>query len=145
MYSKGANMLHTLRQLVDSDSLWRELLRGLNVRFYHQTVTTQEVEEYISEFTGIRLEAFFNQYLRDTRIPVLEYEINGLEMKYKWTNCVEGFDMPVRIWLNGALRWIRPTTGWNKEPVEDHVEHARVDENFYVASMRIQPLNDGHE
>ena len=52
MYYKGANILHTLRQLVEDDVLWRDLLRGLNHEFYHQTVTTKQVEDYISEKTG---------------------------------------------------------------------------------------------
>ena len=65
MYSKGGNMLHTLRQLVDDDEKWRKILRGLNSTFYHQTVTTKQIEDYLSEQTDIDLTAFFNQYLRD--------------------------------------------------------------------------------
>ena len=76
MYYKGANMLHTLRQLVNDDKKWRLLLRGLNKTFYHQTVTTQEIENYISEFLGLDLTAFFDQYLRDVRIPNFEYYID---------------------------------------------------------------------
>ena len=33
MYPKGANMLHTLRQLIEDDELWREILRGINSEF----------------------------------------------------------------------------------------------------------------
>ena len=73
MYYKGANMLHTLRQLIEDDSKWRTILRGLNKEFYHQTVTTKQIEEYLSKKTKIDLTAFFNQYLRDVRIPKLEY------------------------------------------------------------------------
>lgn len=76
MYYKGANMLHTLRQLVNDDEKWRQLLRGLNKTFYHQTVTTQEIENYIGEFLELNLTAFFNQYLRDIRIPNFEYSIS---------------------------------------------------------------------
>src|SRR5690606_8757454 len=53
MYMKGANILHTLRQLLEDDEKWREILRGLNKDFYHQTVTTKQIEDYISEKSGI--------------------------------------------------------------------------------------------
>ena len=36
MYYKGSNMLHTLRQLIEDDEKWRQILRGLNSEFYHQ-------------------------------------------------------------------------------------------------------------
>ena len=64
MYYKGANLLHTLRQLVEDDELWRSVLRGLNKEFYHKTVTTKQIEEYISQRTNKDLTAFFEQYLR---------------------------------------------------------------------------------
>ena len=73
MYYKGANMLHTLRQLIENDEKWRQILRGLNSTFYHQTVTTEQIENYISQQSGIDLTEFFNQYLRTTKIPTLEY------------------------------------------------------------------------
>ena len=75
MYNKGAYMIHTLRQLIENDEKWRMILRGLNKTFYHQTVTTKQVEDYLSKATSIDLTEFFNQYLRDVRIPTLEYEI----------------------------------------------------------------------
>ena len=59
MYYKGANMLHTLRQLIEDDEKWRRILRKMNVEFYHQTVTTQQIESFLSKETGIDLTAFF--------------------------------------------------------------------------------------
>ena len=53
MYSKGANLLHTLRQLANNDLQWRNILRGLNKDFYHKTVTTQEIENYRTDVRTI--------------------------------------------------------------------------------------------
>src|SRR3546814_5169616 len=50
MYYKGANMLHTLRQLFRNDEKWRQVLRGLNRDFYHQTVRS---EEHTSELQSL--------------------------------------------------------------------------------------------
>ena len=110
MYYKGANMLHTLRQLVNDDEKWRQILRGLNKTFFHQTVTTQEIENYLSEKSGLDLTAFFNQYLRDIKIPNLEYSIKNNKLNYRWTNVVENFKMPIEIEVNGVTEWLYPTT-----------------------------------
>ncbi len=59
MYYKGANMIHNLRQIVNDDEKWRSILRGMNKVFYHQTVTTQQIEDYLSESIGRNLQAFF--------------------------------------------------------------------------------------
>jgi aminopeptidase N len=131
MYYKGANMLHTLRQLVEDDALWRDILRGLNRDFYHQTVTTRQIEDYLSRETGKDLSAFFNQYLRTTQIPTLEFRRNGQEMEFRYTDIVEGFDMPVRIVAGGETRWIFPKAGWNSEPLPEGADLA-FDPNFYI-------------
>jgi aminopeptidase N len=113
MYYKGGSMLHTLRQLVDDDAKWREMLRGLNRTFRHQTVTGAQVEEYLARESGLDLDAFFDQYLRTTMVPALEYRLDGSRLSYRWADVVPGFDMPVRVTLKpGEYTLIRPTTDW---------------------------------
>ncbi len=73
MYYKGGSMLHTLRQIVNDDEKWRSILRGLNKDFYHQVVKGSQIENYMIDKTGMKLKPFFDQYLRDVRIPVFEY------------------------------------------------------------------------
>lgn len=136
MYYKGANMLHTLRQLIEDDEKWRDILRGLNKTFYHQTVTTQQIENYISEQSGIDLTAFFNQYLRDTRIPTLEYSIDNNQLRYRWINIVEDFDMPIQVTLDNNKQWIYPTAEWKTMPIEDHT--MEVDLDFYVEVKKVE-------
>ena len=137
MYPKGGNMLHTLRQIVNNDEKWRNILRGLNSTFYHQTVTTKQIEDYISQQVGIDLNTFFNQYLRDTRIPTLEYYFKDAKLGYRWTNCVPGFNMPVKITLNGTEKLLNPTTEWNSLESKTETPKLEIDKNFYVASFNI--------
>jgi aminopeptidase N len=133
-YYKGGNVLHTIRQVVNNDSLWRATLRGLNATFYHQTVTTAQIESYMSAHTGVDLSKIFDQYLRTTKVPVFEYSIEGNELKYRWTNVVPGFAMPLRVTLSDAkYGWITPTAEWQTAPVKlDAPAAFTVDENFYV-------------
>lgn len=135
MYYKGANMLHTLRQLVEDDDKWREILRGLNTEFYHQTVTTKQIEDYISQQTDKDLIAFFNQYLRTTKIPVLEYKIENGQLNYRYTDVVDGFDMPIEVEIDGKHEWIFPNSEWKTKPIS--TEEFTVDKDFYIYSKKL--------
>ena len=132
MYYKGANMLHTLRQLLEDDEKWRTILRGLNKEFYHKTVTTKEIEDYISKSSGIDLTQFFDQYLRTVKIPILEYEVKNKQLRFRYTNIVNGFDMPLRLSINGSEDWYYPNAGWKSKTYEEDIQTVEVDENFYV-------------
>lgn len=138
MYYKGANMLHTIRQLVNDDEKWREILRGLNKEFYHQTVTTEQVETYISTQSNINLSSVFDQYLRDVRIPIFSYYKEGNKLNFRWENSLMTFDMPVKIKLGtGKELWLKPTTRWASVELDTGVERLSVDPNFYVGMMNI--------
>ena len=137
MYPKGANMLHTLRQIVNDDEKWRGILRGLNSTFYHQTVTTKQIEDYLSQQVGIDLSTVFNQYLRDTRIPTLEYFFKDNQFGYRWTNCVAGFNMPVKVTLNGKEELLQPEIEWKLDPANTQNSMLEIDKDFYVAGFNI--------
>jgi aminopeptidase N len=137
MYYKGGNMLHTIRQIVNDDEKWRQILRGLNKTFYHQTVTTAQIEAYVSKQAGRDISKVFDQYLRDTRIPVLEYSFKGNGVQYRWTNVVTGFDMPVRIKLgDGKEQFIYPTSAWKTLKIKGE-KSLIVDRNFYIESKSV--------
>jgi aminopeptidase N len=139
MYPKGGNMLHTIRQIVGDDARWRDILRGLNSTFRHQTVTGQQVEDYISSRAGRDLSKVFQQYLTTTLIPVLEYRIEGRTLSYRWAGVVPGFDMPVRVTLSdGAALTLQPTERWQMKKVrlEKPADFA-VDPNYYVTARDV--------
>ncbi len=137
MYPKGANMLHSLRQMVDDDEKWRSILRGMNRDFYHQTVKTTQIEDYLIEHTGLPLEGFFDQYLRDTRIPIFEYALVDGKMQYRWGNCVKGFKMKTKVYINGKLHWLDPSQRWQFLELDEPIEEVEVDKNFYVATFKL--------
>jgi Peptidase family M1 domain len=139
MYDKGANMLHTIRQLVDDDTRWRGILRGLAKTFWHQTVTSNQIESYLSSHSGLDLSKVFDEYLRTTKIPVLEYRLQGSRLSYRWTNVVRGFVMPIKVTTApGVYAWIRPTEQWKVTTVRlSRPEDFRVDQNFYVLAKDV--------
>ena len=137
MYSKGGNMLHTIRQIVGDDEKWRGILRGLNKDFYHQTVTTQQIENYISQKSGIDLSKVFDQYLRTTKIPVLQHKTDGKIVSYEWANVVEGFNMPVRVNINGKEILLKPTEETQTFNSDSEIKTFEVDRNFYIDTAKM--------
>ncbi len=132
MYYKGGNMLHTMRHIIDNDETWRSILRGLNKKFWHQTVTTEQVESYINEQSGFDFTKYFDQYLRTTKIPVLKYKIDGKQVEYYFDNVVEGFSIPIRVSINGAVTKLTPTEQPQIHSSIEAIETFEVDRNFYV-------------
>jgi aminopeptidase N len=137
MYYKGGNMLHTLRRIINDDEKWRSILRGLNREFYHQVVKGSQIENYLTEKTGINLKPFFDQYLRDARVPVFEYYVKGKELAFRWTNCVNGFDMPVKIDVSGNTMILNPTTMFKTVVLNKSKGIVNVDPGWYVATMNM--------
>ena len=137
MYNKGGNMLHTLRQLIDNDEKWRLILRKMNAEFYHQTVTTKQIEDFLSKETGFNLNPFFNQYLRTIKIPTLEHTIENKTLKYRWTNTVANFEMPLKTTINGEEKWIYPTSTWKNLALTSAGTSFLIDENFYVFTKNV--------
>lgn len=128
MYYKGANMLHTIRQIVNDDDKWLQLLRNLNKTFYHKTVESKEIEEYMSTFLGIDLTNVFTQYLRTNKVPKLHLIQKRNSTKYRWENCIDSFNMPIDVYIDNQKKRLYPTTKNQKIKAIDLV----IDENYYV-------------
>ena len=137
MYAKGAAMIHTLRQLINDDEKFRSILRGINKEFYHQTVTTQQIENYLSQQSNLDLNAFFNQYLRTIKIPVLEYKIENSTIKYRYNNIVNDFQIPLKVFVDNKERWIYPTKKWKTIRNTNKNSTFYIDKNFYIENQKI--------
>jgi len=132
MYPKGGNMLHTIRQIINDDAKWLAILHGLNSDFWHQTVTTQQVESYISKKAGIDLSKVFDQYLRTTKIPLLKYQINGKTVSFRYDRVVDGFAMPIRANINGQEVTLTPNSTTQSFAFSEDIKTFEVDRNFYI-------------
>jgi aminopeptidase N len=135
MYYKGGNLLNMLREILNDDEKWRQILRGLNREFYHQTVTTQQVESFISQAFGTDLKPIFEQYLRDERIPIFEYYYSENQtLNYRWTSCLPNFTMPLDVEIGGEKIRIQPKTSWSELKVKNPRE-VKIDPDYYVGSF----------
>jgi aminopeptidase N len=133
MYDKGANMIHTIRQVINNDELFHEVLLGLNKDFAKKTVTTEEIENYISAKSKMDLKPVFDQYLRSTNVPRLECVVKKKQLTYKWINCGPGFNMPVKVKINnGDYIWLNPTIEPKVLKQGSKIKSVDIDPNFYV-------------
>ncbi|MBS1932478.1 MAG: M1 family metallopeptidase, partial [Bacteroidetes bacterium] len=137
-YYKSSNMLQLIRQVINDDEKFRQILIGLNKTFYHQTVSTSQVENYITKKSGIDFSKVFDQYLRNTSIPVLEYKTEKNSVSFRFTNCVSGFEIPIKTTISNKEIWIRPTEKWQQLGLTDNYDGNTftIDPNFYIMSKR---------
>jgi aminopeptidase N len=140
MYYKGANMIHMIRQIMENDEAFRDMLRGMNKTFYHQVVTTRQIEEYMSQYVGMNLEKVFDQYLRHTTIPTLEYRFIGQQLQFRWVSDVKDFNMPVKVKLNeNGFKLIYPGTLWHTANFTlSNTKDFEVDKNFYIHTKQVK-------
>jgi aminopeptidase N len=146
MYDKGSNMIHTLRHAMNDDKKFRAILRGLNKTFWHKTVTTKDIEEYISKQAGFNFQQVFNQYLRTVDVPVFEYSIDDQSQKlhFKYSNCIDGFNLPIWLNIDGKAIQLKPSNKNssinfnNKLSIQKAL--STVEFNYYLAVKEVAQL-----
>jgi aminopeptidase N len=141
MYPKGGNTLHTIRHSINNDDLFRDILRGLNKTFYHRTVTTQEIENFISQKSGIDFSKVFDQYLRTTKIPELHFYTKGGNVYYRWANAVDGFNLQMHSKQGNESVLLKPTTKWQTMPAKKSqqiIDKAYLERMYYIKVVPVK-------
>ena len=138
-YIKGWAIIHMIRTIIDDDTKFLKILRGLNTDFYHKVVTTQQIEKYISLKSGIDFTSLFDQYLRTAQVPTLEYKLKGNELWYRYSNCIDSFSMPIKANLTKD-NWIYPTSVWQSHKIENNnlIDPLKPDLNFYINAKEVE-------
>ncbi|NJM53819.1 MAG: M1 family metallopeptidase [Blastocatellia bacterium] len=128
IYGKGAVVLHTLRYLLGDKAFFASLRRmsypsremekmtnGKQTRF----VNTDDFKQIAEQESGMKLDWFFEVYLRQPVLPklVTEAKENKLEMRWETPNNLP-FAMPIDIDVNGKNQRIemkdgKATIDWN--------------------------------
>lgn len=110
MYPKASAMLHSIRMSMNNDEKFRQMLRHLNKKFYHQIVTTPMIEKEISLFAGYSVKSIFTQYLTTTQVPSFDYKLSsdGRTLSYRYSNAVNNFYMPLQVKTNNGYLILKP-------------------------------------
>ncbi|MFY8065019.1 MAG: M1 family aminopeptidase, partial [Flavobacterium sp.] len=133
MYPKGALLLNTLRHVINDDTKWWKLILDYSTTFRHKIIDTETVISFFNKESGMDLTSIFNQYLRHSEIPKLEYKIENRRLFYKWTTDETNFLMPIDIKINGKSKRIYPATTWVKSNFKvKSTDKIEVSDKFYI-------------
>jgi aminopeptidase N len=140
MYFKGALMLHTLRSVVNDDTVWWKLLHDTFQHFKYQNIMTEDIVQFFNRQTGKNLTPIFDQYLRHTAIPTLELTFDDAKrtVAYRWKVDEAAFAMPVRVGKKGAWQIITPTTEWQTMPTSLKKDDFDVATDLYFVNVTKQ-------
>ncbi|MES2565426.1 MAG: M1 family aminopeptidase [Bacteroidota bacterium] len=75
-YDKGSAVIHSLRYVVNNDSLFFQAVRGFQNTYGGGTVSVIEFKNYFQTFTGINLTQFFNQWYYGQGYPTFAVSWN---------------------------------------------------------------------
>jgi aminopeptidase N len=142
MYPKGRNMIHMIRQVINDDEKFRQLLMQMNIEYYHKIVTSGDIEGFINQYSGINFSPVFEQYLRHVQVPVLEFCKKQGRYFFRFTNCIKEFTVPVKV-KTGSVVWVKPTTAWQSIEAGEK-DGFTVDENFFIGLKRVADLKGLH-
>ncbi len=141
MYTKGSLLLFTLQNVINDASLWQRLLLAIQQHFRYQTLSADELVQFICDFTGKDYHYLFNQYLHYTRIPLLQYSLSEkgttLTVRYRWVADVPDFRMPVKV---KKLGFIYPGPEWKTLVLQNQTaaDFDIDDEEFYIETEEVE-------
>ena len=138
MYPKGALLLNTLRHVINNDDLWWKIILKYSETYRHKIIDTETVISFFNKESGMNLTSIFNQYLRQTTIPVLLMRTNNNKLEYRWSASEPNFSMPIDIKTKGKEVRLTPTSEWktSKIKINSLKEIEVLTNEFYVTVMK---------
>jgi len=120
IYYKGVWMLHSIRNTINDDEVWFNLLKDTYQKFKYQTVRSEEIINYINTNSDYNLRPIFNNFLTNERAPILKVKEkrkkDKIQLVYAWKNTLGDFNMPVVISIGNEDFRLYPST--KKQKIE---------------------------
>ena len=140
MYHKGSAVLHTIRNLIENDSLWYDLMLSMTDHFKHQTIDGRDVLNYINEKSGYNFDELYEQYLYTANLPQFQYKIirkRGKKyLQYRW-EANEKFDMPIKLRLKpNEWSWVFPSKEWQEEMLKLSYEDFEIATHLFLMDVK---------
>ena len=140
MYAKGSAVMHTVRSLVENDSLWFDLIKTMTNHFKYQTIDGRDVLNYINQKSGKNFDNIFQQYLYNSKLPVFEYCFTGFgrnkKLNYRW-KAIESFNMPIKVRLDGNFyKWVYPTSEWQQIRMKGSSRNFKIAQHLFLIDSK---------
>ncbi len=118
MYPKGALFLNTLRNYINDDIIWWDIVASLQKDYRHKNISTEDVLSLMNKKSGKNLKPIFDVYLRQGSLPEFNVEFvtqnKSTLVKYNWSNVVEGFEIPINVKIKGSDEVVTLPAGKNE-------------------------------
>ena len=106
-YYKGAWILHTLRSLVDKDTVWFDAIIKLQEDFQYKVVPSGTFLDSLTKVAGIQHQSLLLQYLYTTKLPELKVKVKDEKRRKRimmeWSNIPKGAQLPFYYVLDKQL------------------------------------------
>ncbi len=120
-YYKGAWILHTLRNSINDDEIWWDLLKSFHEDNRIKNLDSGAFFKHVEKKTGRNYDAFFEQYLFYPGLPELQFKVKRkgkkIKLSYRWEADVPGFNMPVTFFVGGEQQKVFPTSEWSTKTI----------------------------
>jgi aminopeptidase N len=128
IYTKGALILHTLRELIGDDAFFtatRRMVYGTTTpvpgNFQPRWSSTTEFVQFANEASGRDLNWFFNAYLYHAALPELVEQRSADKLILTWKLKQGGaFPMPLEVRINDRIEKLPMTDGHGELTVPPH-------------------------
>ena len=97
-YDKGSGIIHTMRYILNNDTLFFDALRAFQVAFKDSTATGITFKNFMENFSGVNLTPFFNEWYFGEGYPT--YSV-------KWNQT--GNDVAIEISHTSSMLQVTPT------------------------------------
>jgi len=136
MYPKGALLLNTLRHIVNDDAKWWKMILKYSETYRHQIIDTETVVKFFNTESGMNLTSVFNEYLRYTSIPELEFRKSKSGVEFRWKTEEPNFEMPIDVLIKDKKVRLYGTNDWKKieEKVKSKSDIQPLKSVFYIKS-----------
>ncbi|MDQ6785305.1 MAG: M1 family metallopeptidase [Acidobacteriota bacterium] len=121
IYGKGAVVLQSLRYLIGDAAFFRALhrmayptkeLEKLTNGKQTRLVTTDDFLNIAEEESGMKLDWFFEVYLRQPKLPRIVSQVNGNQMTLHWETPENlPFPMPIDVEVGGKMQRVEMKNG----------------------------------
>ncbi len=145
MYYKGAWMLHTLRAMVADDKRFLGTLRSAMTDLEGRPLTSDILVDYLSQKLEMNLVPFFQTYLYQTELPVLQLHLGNkfkdkIIISYRWGDPAWArARYPVDVVIGGKRQRLEPTDEWQDlwMTVEEWREFSLDTDHFYLETQLV--------
>ena len=113
-------------------------MKNFAVTYRHKIVESNDVIQFFSNEFGYNLAPFFQQYLQETTVPVLELKICSKKIKYRFTNTVSHFQLPIHLLIDEVKTPLLPSNNWQSIKIKENSTVKFPENLFYIDFKRVQ-------